>query len=272
MKAGTSSLASYLSAHPDVFLCRPKEPDFFVAEANWSRGVGWYAQHFAAADRGAVVGEASTNYTKFPLFSGVAARMRATLPEARLLYLVRDPVERVVSHYRHRLLRGQEGRPLRVALQDGDSYLAPSRYGDQLERYLEHFERSQVLVLYSDDLRDRRLRTVRRAVAHIGADPGRTPPALDWVEHETAGRHGPSPLGQRLQRLPLYRMLSPLVPAAVKRCARRWTRRAILDLDPELWTLDGATVRALQREFRPQLGLVRALAGPTPWSWAEEGK
>ncbi|MDP8928401.1 MAG: sulfotransferase [Actinomycetota bacterium] len=269
MKAGTSSLASYLASHPDVFVTNPKEPDFFIAGGNWERGLDWYTQLFTEAKEGALLGEASTSYTKHPIFTGAPALMHATVPEARLIYLLRDPIDRVVSHYRHQLLRGRETRPLSTALDQDEQYLALSRYGAQLERYLDHFDRAQLLVLYSEDLHDRREETVRRALVHIGAVPDRAPQDFDWMAHTTAQARAASPPLARLQGTSLYRALTRVIPAKSKARARRWTQRQIFDFDPKLWELDEKTISRLRRELASDLGPVRELGGPTPWRWAE---
>lgn len=270
MKSGTSSLASYLASHPDVFVTNPKEPDFFVAGGNWERGLPWYEQLFTEAKEGALLGEASTSYTKHPFHAGAPSLIHATVPDVRLIYLLRDPIERVVSHYRHELLRGRETRPLVPALCQDERYLTPSRYGTQLERYLDHFDSSQLLVLYSEHLRDRRSETVRTALVHIGADPDRGPEDLNWTSNTTAHSSAPVPPVARLQRTSLYRALTPLVSPKIKAGARRWMQRRISDFDPALWVLDEETTRRLRRELAPELGPVRKLGGPTPWSWAEE--
>src|ERR671923_1441551 len=143
-KCGTTSLHEYLDAHPEVAMSREKELDFFVEEKSWGRGVEWYERQFADAP---VRGESSPSYTAYPRYRGVPERIRTVVPDAKLVYLVRDPIERIVSHFRHR----QVVRP--GALEDAfaDPYrreglVAPSRYWLQLERYLEHFPPEQILV------------------------------------------------------------------------------------------------------------------------------
>ncbi len=99
MKCTTSSLHYYLNLHPQIAMSWNKERNFFIAEHNWPRGVRWYERHFK---RGfAFCGESSPAYTHHPHFRGVAARMHDLLPTARLIYLVRDPIERILSHYLH---------------------------------------------------------------------------------------------------------------------------------------------------------------------------
>ncbi len=173
MKAGTVSLRHYLDEHPDVFLGRGGkfgEPNFFVAEYNWPRGRGWYESLFDGAGRAAAIGECSPSYTMAPAFRGVAERMAQIVPEARLVYVVRDPIARMQSMYMHQVSAGRERRRAEAALLD-DRYLGPSLYGFQLAAFLDHFDRGQVLVIASEVLRDRPREALSAVFGHLAVDP-----------------------------------------------------------------------------------------------------
>jgi hypothetical protein len=174
LKCGTTSLHHYLSLHPEIAMSRPKELNFFVAELNWPLGRDWYAGHF---DRGAPVrGESSPHYTNRPSFDGVPERMREVLGgDVRLIYVVRDPIDRMLSHYLHNVGGGYDDRTLADALSDrGSSYVARSRYFFQLEPYIQAFGAERIAVVGREDLRDDRLGTMRRAFDFVGVDPGFT--------------------------------------------------------------------------------------------------
>jgi hypothetical protein len=144
MKAGTVTLRHYLDEHPDVSLGGGMfgEPNFFVEEDSWPPGRGWYESLFDAADRAAAIGECSPSYTWAHVYHGVPERMARVIPEARLVYVVRDPIARMQSMYMHQVSAGRERRRADVALLD-DRYLGPSLYGFQLAAFLDHFDRSQ---------------------------------------------------------------------------------------------------------------------------------
>lgn len=170
MKAGTTSLARYLDAHPDVFVCKPKEPNFFADPGRWGKGIDWYQSLFPDSDR--INGEASAFYTMAPDFSGAPHRMHLLLPEVRLLYLVRDPIERMRSMFVHRADQHREpSRSLAEAIETNPSYLQISRYDLQLEPYLKLFGEDRILVVTTDEMRDDPLSLLTRAFRHIGADP-----------------------------------------------------------------------------------------------------
>ena len=171
LKCGTTSLHHYLSLHPEISMSRPKELNFFVAELNWNLGTDWYASHFDRSAR--VRGESSPHYTNLPRFEGVAERMKSLIPRATILYMVRDPIDRMLSHYLHNAGAGYETRGLEQALGDpGGSYLARSRYAMQVEPYLAAFGADRVAIVSREELRDERAATMRRVFELCGVDPG----------------------------------------------------------------------------------------------------
>jgi len=133
MKCGTTSLYHYLREHPQVFMPQLKAPEFFAEASNWHRGVDWYRRQFAGAGAEVLaIGEASNVYTKYPRYMDVPARIAGHIPDARLIYVVRDPVERIRSHYRTRVAEGTESTPFDVAVFENPIYLDYSRYAMQV--------------------------------------------------------------------------------------------------------------------------------------------
>lgn len=161
MKAGTTSLHNYLNYHPSVFMCEPKEPGYFVQELNWSEGEDWYLNLFKGAGDESIIGESSTHYTKFPTYAGVAERLFHFSPDARLVYIMRDPVKRALSQYwfsvdssARRPVAGiyMENRPLMTALKEESSYVDFSDYALQLKQYLDFFPADHIYTLSFESL------------------------------------------------------------------------------------------------------------------------
>ena len=171
MKSGTTSLHYYLSLHPDIVMSNKKEPTFFTREGQWENGVDWYASQFDG--EATLVGEASPDYTKFPRHAGVPARMHSVLPDAKLVYVVRDPIERLISHYVDAYSFGRVHRPLNDALDDdeGRHYVACSKYFFQIEQYLPFYDPGRILVVQTEALAARRAETLSRIFSFLGADP-----------------------------------------------------------------------------------------------------
>lgn len=200
-KAGTTSLHFYLSLHPEIFMSTPKEVRFFVdcapPRGTWSNGLGWYRSLFRSDKR--LCGEASTQYSQHPFFDGVAERMHSVITEAKLLYLVRDPLERVYSHF----LMGRRKGKWRdsfadfIASEEADFVIQTSCYASQLRRYLAFYARDRILVVKSADLETQRAATLRRIFSFLGADAEFSSPL--FFRRRNVGREQPVPNALGLQ-------------------------------------------------------------------------
>lgn len=192
MKCGTTSLHHYLDLHPAIAMSQPKELNFFFGpptagvaggageaswtRGNWHRGPGWYADRFDAA--ATVRGEASPGYTS-PSHPEVAGRMAGLVPAARLIYAVRDPVERAVSQYEHHRREGTETRPLAEALLDpGSQYVARGRYAERLQPFLDNGFGAGVTIVAQEELADDRRSTLRGLFEALMVDSGHWSPAM----------------------------------------------------------------------------------------------
>jgi hypothetical protein len=201
-KCGTTSLHSYLGLHPEIAMSRPKELDFFVAEHNWPRGRAWYEAHFDGGTA-RLRGESSPSYTNYPEYRGVPERMARLVPAAKLVYLVRDPLDRIVSHYVHHYAAGGTRRGLEAELGDlRDSvFVAHSLYHAQLRRYLRVFPEPSLLVVAQEDLLRRRRGTLRRVFRFLGVDESFWSPGFERLHHPSASKPAPVPrLEGRLRR------------------------------------------------------------------------
>ena len=223
MKAGTTSMYHYLRAHPNVYMPTFKAPEFFAGKALSNRGVDWYRKQFAGAGPEAVaIGEASNVYTKYPNYEGVPGRIAELIPDVRLLYIVRDPVARIRSHYQTRVAEGAEKLPLLEALATNGIYLDYSRYAMQIEQYLEHFPREQLLVTTAEALRDDRDTVVRAVYEFLGVDPEIRPADLDREFYKSADKPARSllPIGLKKTlktRLPSTKRFKELETKVVRR-------------------------------------------------------
>ncbi len=168
MKAGTTSLYEYLTEHPQIEMPPVKEPNYFVEELNWTCGQRWYEEHFANVSEGRLTGDVSTNYSKYPLFDGVPERMARVLPDVKLIYVMRDPVARMRSHWVHRVHAGTMREPLAETLLGDPFFRQCSSYAMQLERYLAHFPRERMLLLTAEELRADRQHTLKQIFEFLG--------------------------------------------------------------------------------------------------------
>jgi hypothetical protein len=170
MKAGTTSLYYYLDEHPEIGMSVRKETDFFLdAHGNWDRGRDWYASLVPEAP---MRGECSPNYTKQHLFEGVPERIASVCPDVKLIYLVRDPIERTVSHYVGSRMAGREDRPFpeAVANAEASNYVLTSCYHRQLEPYRALFREDRILVVQTEALKSEPAATLQTIYRFLGVD------------------------------------------------------------------------------------------------------
>jgi hypothetical protein len=201
-KCGTSGLHYYLGLHPEISMSSPKELNFFIRERNWDRGVEWYARHFDP--EATVRGESSPNYTAYPHYPGVPERMRSVVPEARLVYLVRDPVERIAAHWVHNYAKRREkGDIAATVMHPNTTYVLRSQYHMQLKQFLDRYPAERILVLDQDDLRHRRRETLREIFSFVGVDSGFEHPGFTRERHRTGRKHRATKTGLRLEELGL---------------------------------------------------------------------
>lgn len=157
MKSGSTTLFEYLARHPRLFMCSPKEPQFFSRKHVWDRGFDWYRAQFAAARPDQRLGEASTCYSRWPHFGDVPRRLHAHIPGARLIYQMRHPVERAYSHYGHLMqLRETARQPIlsfEQALEEIPEIIDASLYLMQIERFLAYYPRERFLFVTLDAYR-----------------------------------------------------------------------------------------------------------------------
>jgi len=263
LKCGTTSLHHYLNLHPDVGMSRPKELNFFVEELNWSLGPEWYACNFAAD--APVRGETSPHYTNRPRLNGVAERMAGLIPDARLIYAVRDPIDRLLSHFLHNAGGGYEARSLEEVVADERSaYFDRGRYAFQLEPYLEAFGAERIEIVSSEELRSDRATTMRRLFEFAGVDPGFSSPEFEreWETGSAKGSGGFRAM-DRAVRLPGLRSLDRNFDRLPERL--RWRVERIVH-DPDAGAaqkpgLPAAARRRLVEFFAPDVERLEAIAG-----------
>lgn len=192
MKCGTSSLYNYLSVHPEIQMSDPKELSFFILEKNYAKGLDWYRSFFKGEAR--AHGEASTDYTKYPTYAGVPERMYSLLPDVKLIYLVRNPIERIASQYVHFICEPEsiytEKRGISTIISnlDRNPYIYVSKYFMQINRYLEFFPRKNILVVLAEDLLDNRAAALQRIFEFLNIDTSFSHPSYSVIHNTSSQR------------------------------------------------------------------------------------
>lgn len=217
MKGGTTMLHGLLRTHPEVFASREKELHFFTEAMNLKLGVGWYRGHFRT-DR-LIRGETSPSYAAWPRHAGVPERMHAFIPEARIVYCVRDPVERAISHYKHALALGRDHGPIDQGILQ-EPFVLRGRYWTQIERYLAAgYPMERIHLMQSERLRSHRAETLAGVLRFLGADPDAPMPASRGEVHVSDRKRVPTLRGRAVRRaiLPLMERLPSRVRGPIQR-------------------------------------------------------
>jgi hypothetical protein len=281
-KSGTTSLHYYLSEHPAIHMARgtpgvwragrlaqddqPKEMRFFWRD-DWREHLHDYAAQFDVCE--AVRGEATPAYSAWPYHPGVPERIHEVAPEARFIYIVRDPIDRVIAHSIQEQVAGR-GRPLERRLREpgweNDRIVCPSRYATQLERYLSLFAPDRILVEDQRELRNRRREALREIFSFLEVDPGFWSASFER-EYNTLGdkraltRSGRVVFRQALD--PAAARLAPELWRALRPRVRRVFSR------PVEWPQPSDPVRAqLATLLAPEADRLRCLTGRRFDGWS----
>lgn len=245
MKAATTTLAHQLGAQAGIAMSREKEPDWFADEAARARGAGWYEGLWSGAADGDLLGEASTSYAKWPDRQGVPARVKAATPDAKFIYMIRQPIARARSHALHEI-RKRRGEEINAIARQEPGIWQYGCYATQLEQWLEHFPPERFLLVAAERLKAEPESEFTRVLNYLGREGA-------WSEeisrlHRSADGYRALPLEGALEKTSLFRIIRKhLVPVGLKRALRR--ARAI----DASQTFTAETVRYLEEKTGPDL-------------------
>jgi len=280
MKCGTSSLHDQLARRSGLYMSRPKEPNFFSDEDRWARGPAWYWRCFAGARPGQLRGESSTHYSKWPTFARAAERLHAMLPEVRLVYVLRDPIERIVSQFMHEWSQREVGGRFEDSVLRHERFIAYSCYARQLEQHLRYCPTRRILLVAFERMIAQPDAELAR-ICRFLSDPSPEEPC--WATHGRAQnvssqRLRRSPIREGVLALPPLQWLKERLPGGLRELLKRpWRMGArpevserlraelVARLDPDLARLGRWTGRPLScATWREAV-----LEGPLEWLGSE---
>lgn len=276
-KSGSSALHAYLRQHPDIAMSTEKEPCFFVDPAELAQAWPIMARRACSHEPEAYLalwqgraqaryrGEGSVYYSQAPSRSGVAARIAASVPEARIIYVVREPVSRAIAHYWQRAKEFQERLPIEQAMRENPIYRDTSDYALQLAEYRAHFAPEQIHVFAAEELRRDRRRVLDECFAWLGL------PGVDYDKADLADRHRSPPTSRR-ERFPFVRALRDSALWAGMRgylpdsLVGKLRAAATVSFDKQ--DVDEAAARAYLAEYlAPRRAAFEAMIGRTMDAW-----
>ncbi|MDR3632916.1 MAG: sulfotransferase [Isosphaeraceae bacterium] len=249
MKSATTTLHVQLARQPGLSMSPVKEPNFFSDDENYEKGFAWYEGLFLDAAQGSIRGESSTHYTKLPTYPRTVDRIADALPGVKLVYVMRHPVDRLVSQYVHERTVGRTADGLHEAIDGVPELIEYGLYSMQLRPYLETFGPRNVLPVFFARLVSHPQQELERICAFLGYG-GR--PCWD---------HTLKPLNVGSERLRRSALRDALVTAPVltplrqKLVPKPWTEplKALWRANTERPKLSRNLERRLRDEFDPDL-------------------
>ncbi|MEO1008899.1 MAG: sulfotransferase domain-containing protein [Planctomycetota bacterium] len=221
-KCGTTTLYRDLLTQPGVFLPYNKEPTSLVDDAVLTdAGLAEYAALYAGSKDGDARGDASTGYTRMPRFTGAAERARKVLgPNITLIYLVREPVARIVSHHHHWITNHPGAREVDRFVDEDPNAIAFTRYAWQLEPWIEQFGREKLHVYVFEEFVTRRAEVARELAPVLGFEP--RPERIDAGTRFNAADQRSVDAGwaMALRETWAYRRLRPMLPNSLRDALR----------------------------------------------------
>ncbi|NIB43125.1 sulfotransferase domain-containing protein [Pseudomaricurvus alkylphenolicus] len=258
-KAGTTTLAALLGQNDNVCVSEPKEPNFY--SVNFERGKDWYLSKFEYPERVCV--DASTTYSMQPLTDAslqfkpgrqrlkeVASKISEDHPEAKYIYLIRDPVSRMYSNYWHNRKFGYETLDFLDAIRRDPLYIETSLYFEQLCSFVKYNPKESFLILKFEDFIRDQSHSVNVCEQFIGVPEQK----LQENRHENSSRDYGA-MGRFLIRSNVANAASDLLPESVKNAAKRLITKPIPKLEPDVRASLKHQFCEDQRNLRNQFGV-----------------
>lgn len=278
VKAGTTSLYEYLSQHPDVFMPDLKEPHYFTRLVpppppamleEYVRDPIQYARLFEDAGQAKAIGEASPSYLWCP---EAPRRIREELGPVRIIAILREPIDRVYSHFLMDVRDRRQKQSFLRALQEDLAktpkgwwvsalYVELGLYREQLERYFELFGSERVLVLFHDELTASAPATLRRIAEFLEIDVDAVD-SIDFSRTHNPYRKVRGPLAGWILDRRVFQAIGALVPLRWKRLIQERILTAPAPKPPP----DPAAVELLREIYEPEhTALEETLGMSLPW-------
>lgn len=217
-KSGTTSLFHYLAEHPEIASCSVKEPNFFTDEGKLSKGWDWYQDLWSWDSKTHKIAvEASTSYTKFPYFPNAAERISTMPARFRFIYVMRNPLERIESHYGHGQITEWETTKFEWNKEDiSEEMINTSRYAQQISEYYKRFSSDCIKLVIFEDLVDRKAETLRDICQFLDVDPTFEFRKTDRSYNRSHDRIT-DPSLRRMTRSPMALRLKAVLPYSLKK-------------------------------------------------------
>lgn len=233
MKCATSTLHEQLAMQDSIFMSSPKEPNFFSDDRNWKKGLEWYTNLFTDEASGDLCGESSTHYTKLPTYPKTVERINRYLPHVKMIYVMRHPVDRLISHYIHEWTERKIDVPIDAAIDEHPELVAYSQYAMQLEPYLETFGCQQILPVFFERMISKAQTEIERICHFIGYADQPTYYTTE-AENVSSQRMRKNTFRDALAWNPVMNRVRPFIPQSFRERVKsfwRMTERPVIGIE-----------------------------------------
>lgn len=256
MKCATSTLHTQLMKQPGIFMTDLKEPNFFSNDEEYAKGIDWYCSLFEGSTEFRWRGESSTHYTKLPTYPKTIERIQQHCPDAKFIYVIRHPLDRLVSQYIHEWSQRVISVDINQAIAKHPELIDYSRYSMQLQPYFEAFGKDQILPIFFENLLQSPQQELERVCQFLGY-----PQQPEWqfcvgAQNASNERLITSKWRDILVETPGLRELRQwLIPKSFRNWVRSlWTMKQRPELTPE-------NIQALQEIFDQDLAILGSWLG-----------
>ena len=254
-RSATTSMCRILSKHPTVCFCSVKEPQFF-SEADWNDRLDTYHELFKCDDL-MIYAEGSTNYSKFPHFNlNIHRDIYEYNPAMKFIYMMRDPVERIISHYNFARERGYANRGINEEIMNNPIYVDSSKYHLQIAGYLDHFSIEQFNFILLEEFKQDIDRCLSSVYDFLG---------IEWQDYNIKDAHSNKSNAGRIGHIKYDnpRSLGDYIMKGINYISRRinfTTKASFQDLNSDC-------LQYLSKELLPDINALEGLLHKDLSSW-----
>lgn len=224
MKCGTTSFRKYLSAHPEIYLPQSAEINYFAHD--YKKDIKLYESHFRSHLK--IIADNSPAYSMTHRYKGIAEKVHSILPESKIVYIVRKPVDRIFSHYMHRILTGvREGDSSSLSFSnlDNNHFVLTSKYFMHIEEYLKYFSDDKILLVKAEDLRDNKKKVLEEVFGFLDIDSSFWHKDYNITHHQTSMKGKKTFVGRFIYKLGISKRIKPYIPKNVETFYRSISER-----------------------------------------------
>ncbi len=227
-KSGTTTVCELLEQHPEIYMFPHKEIHFFDQDKNYNRGFQWYESKFNPPSGVKVIGEGT------PYSNGNSKhfqRIVEYLPEAKLIYIVRHPIERLESHYVQLIDNGQECESLTKAIERYSELLDTSLYWARINDFRQYYSESQILVLFIEDLYHNKKELLKKCFDFLGVDSTFQIKNIDLASNTREQKSVDLPLLKSLRKTTWFNDLKWAIPKTLTKKVKPFLRKPLKDVE-----------------------------------------